>query len=554
MKNSDDRPWNDEEDDDADGMSLDDQECDADGDDLREGDVDVDPTWLDAQMYDTDGDAQPVEEENPPHSREADPRWRITAVGKRPKDYMIRDLIFGSLLRIPGPARLHRRIRWYRSDSPPPCVLRELGHLSDRDRHVAIPLLAFMQEWKSFLDFFVDPEITEEDEALNSIGLPTPRSLRACWPVGALVKWAGKGKAPKRKTCGHRWACPWCYARHTPQLYYRLRRGPLWQPRQGQYLVQANVSLTPEMIGVDPDWCQQELRRPQFDSGTPWWAEGPVPNFHRFLRKEVMDQQRLLLSVYLRRFVTDLGMNDGLLTHRVVPALTSDGQHSYRHEFTALGTVELSTPQAMAEFRAKAGIDGGGVEYQTQEGNKRRITAQVLVAAMPADYPQAPPVFPVRHFPAGYPIDRLPLIAREDALLKRPCRWLVNGHFSDGPWLHNGLPGSFAATPLFLFDPLQWRCYLARTAGLPLYKAFGSWRPSAKDPIRGGTHARTNGRIPKLRQMALSVWPAVKAQAQTGARGRPAYGSVLRAALSTKGIELSRREMTEILGWLCTKH
>jgi hypothetical protein len=544
MKKCDDRLCGDEEDYNPDGKYLDEQEGD-DGEDLPADDNDGDPAWLDEHKYDTD-DAQAEGEDIPQHP--SGPWWRITAVGKRPKDYMLRDLIFGSLFRVPGPARLHRRIRWFR-EAPPSWVLSQLAHLSKEDMSAAIPLLALMDEHHSFLDYFVDPDLSAEDEELNSVGVPTSRSLRACWPVGALVEWAGAGKAPKRKTCGHPWACPWCYARDVLKLYYRLRRGPLLQPRHGQYLVQVSFSLTPEMIGVDPEWREQEMRRPRFDSGTPWWAEGPVVNFQRVLRKEVMEQQRLLLSGSLRQFVADLGMRDGLLTHRVSPALTRDGQYSYRHEFVALGTVNLRTKQAMAEFRDSSGIDGSPIEFQTEEGIQKGISSQVLVAALPASHPQA-----LRYFlfgtSTGYPLDRLPLITREDALQNRPCRWLLHGRLAYGQWLHDGLPGAFAVTPLFLFDPVQWRCYLARTAGLPLYRCFGNWRRSVKHPSRGGSHARTIGRVSKLQKLARCLWPEVQASAKTNARGRPAYGAALSAAFTTKGIALSRREVTELLRWL----
>jgi hypothetical protein len=515
----------------ADDRSFADQENETAGDDLPEDDVEADDTAPQEKEIDTDDGDAPDGGDDPGDPLDSVPEWRVTAVGQRPQDWIARDLIFGSIYRTRAAARLNRHIREYR-ESAPDWVSLQLSHLPPPEKQSAIPLLAYLEEWHNFLNTLIDPRDSAEDEDLNADGRPTPRRLRACWPVGALVDWAGEGPAPRRKVCNRPQACPWCYARHILDLYEKLRQGPLRQPRPGRYLVQVSMSLPPRMIEPDAEWLGHAQRRPSF-------------NGHSVLRPKVMAEQRSRLCRDFRRFLTDIGMNDGLLTHRVVSALTGRQEHSFQHEFAALGSIELRTAQDMAEFRRRSGIDGDWVEFATPQVHPDKFSARVLVAALPADHPQA-----LRYLlcgtSVGYPLTDLPLIAHEDALKLKGCRWRVDKVFKVGPWLNDGLPGAFGVTPLFLLDPLQWRSYLQETARLPLYRTFGEWRPAGKNRHRG-QDSRPSSRVDDLLPLAQALWPAVKAQAQTGSRGRPAYGDCLKRALESKEEPVSRRELSSLV-------
>jgi hypothetical protein len=444
---------------------------------------------------------------------------------------MMRDLLLGSLYRSPAPARLHRHIRGYRK-SAPENVSKQINHLSPKDQGVVIPLLALMQEWHTFLEGHIDPDALAEDEDLNADGRPTPRRLRACWPVGALIQWAGEGPVPQRKICNRPWACPWCYVRHVLKVYHRLSQGPLRHTPRGRFLVQVTMSLRPEMIAVDQEWVEFATRR-------------QLINAHSALRPDVMEQQRLRLQGDFRRILTDIGIKDGLLTHRVIPALTREAQYSFTNEFSALGTIDLRSPKEIAEFRIKSGIDGDWLEYAPQNANPQRILARVLVAALPANHPNA-----LRYLlcgtSAGYPLDKLPLLVRQEALTSPECRWRLHGFFQAGPWLHNGLPGAFGVIPLFLFDPMQWSTYLQETARLPLYRMYGDWRPREQDRL-ARQPVRLNSHVASVLRPAQMLWPSIRSEARTGSRGRPAYGSFLKAALKARGWSVSRRDVSRLI-------
>jgi hypothetical protein len=161
-------------------------------------------------------------------ARQAVEQWRIAALGRRPEDFMARDLLLHSLWRDERPRVFHSLAK-----KPPAWVRDHVRYLPGTEQAPAAQLTA--------LHYLHRRQLARLRAGEVAGGVTEGRQLLArlwgCWPYGARVAPpAGARAAPRACWCRLAWLCPWCYARRAVALERRLREGPLRRP-QGKHLV-----------------------------------------------------------------------------------------------------------------------------------------------------------------------------------------------------------------------------------------------------------------------------------------------------------------------------
>lgn len=452
--------------------------------------------------------------------------WHILALGRRPRDFMARDLIVGSLLRDERPAGLHQRLRAY-ARKRPDWLEDAVGHLPGPAQKQAVQLLTvqfFHQRALAKLREYEDPG----DDVMDR--------LQRCWPVGALVEWRGAGTRTPADVCRLPRACPWCFARLAQDVYDRAAAALARTADPSTYLVQLNLSMGMVMVPHDPAWEQAEAAREVglAHARDPWYMRGGLVNFERKLsREQVLFARKHYGRGAIRGWARALNVTGGVLIHTVGPLVEPDGRRGFGHDLILLGAVRLPDDQAMAAFRKAAYLDRKAPP-QVPGPDGERNAAHVL--AMPATDPMALRLL-LFGSSVGYQWEGLPIMH---------LMFDVSG---ERYWLRNGIPGAMYLQPNFMFDPLQWYSHLDATRNLPIVVPFGDWRAAAPSPrlaaLAGANLARqTNAKRRRagLLRAARDVLDSLP-QGGGGQKGRPATRRALVQALEAKGFTVSRRDI-----------
>jgi len=235
--------------------------------------------------------------------------WRIIAVGRRPTDWMRRQLLLDPLLEDGRLREFHGLCR------DPPDWIRHL--VQDLQRpHQAQAIQHYVA------DFLYRRRLNQLLELRDDAWTEQIRRAWWCPPTGYGFEWRGDD-AGWRQPCHQASFCPWCYARRAIDLYQRIVAGP-WQGGQGEFLVLGSVL------------CTDEARdRQGFLGGT---AER---------LREVRRIGNLLLSA-LRSIGVDHGVTTLQMGPRLAEEIRSVGDrcfelgHSQRFEYrvAVLGVVE----------------------------------------------------------------------------------------------------------------------------------------------------------------------------------------------------------------------
>src|SRR5687767_8967519 len=125
------------------------------------------------------------------------PRWGIQSVGRRPSDFIARDLLFGSSIRDPRAFKFQHLLR----DSPK-YVRKAVKHLSPAQQvHAArVIILNGLQQ-----QLYAQILISCRDKKTCSL----LKKMQKCPPAGAEVSLR---RTVDRWSCKNRF-CPWCHAR-----------------------------------------------------------------------------------------------------------------------------------------------------------------------------------------------------------------------------------------------------------------------------------------------------------------------------------------------------
>jgi hypothetical protein len=227
----------------------------------------------------------------------------ISAMGRRPRDHMDRDLLLASLLR-------DRRLRMFRKQcltlpAWAPAVAEHIpAHFQNRAQ--ALIMLGcshqlLIEKMRANIDLAGDPDRAEQ----------MLKAMEACPPRGALFSRTDLDTA---HPCGYARLCPWCHARSVQRLYGRLLAGPCMPERlAGKHLI---VLKTRADGGA-------ELDAPQVRG---------VRNDYRYR---------------LRCVAHKLGIEGGVILHQVTPWIPrynrpEQKRKIFAHEFAMVGVADIS--------------------------------------------------------------------------------------------------------------------------------------------------------------------------------------------------------------------
>jgi len=325
-------------------------------------------------------------------ARNAVEQWPIAAVGRRPKDFMIHDLLIGSMIRDPRAAGLQRLFR-----KPMLWIVELVAHLKDdSQRKRAEEQLSF---WYVHFESIAKVLTSAEGNGCNDHEKKLFSRILGCTPVGAL----SERRSGRR---GHRYCdrprlCPFCLTRRVLKLWDVLN--PVVQAGakgQRSYLVRGLVRIPEEQLRVEGIrwWYQQ--RQGQMRSNVRcdcgWRTEALYVNEE--LRPQLIDRAEYL------------GISAGLTTYHAGPyAQKGGGPVVLHHRLGLLGQVTFQSEDAEHSFFQRLRSDGPK-EFQLPinvMGQRAFVDWQVL----PADHRSV-----LRYMLAGtstsYPVQHLPLSSR----------------------------------------------------------------------------------------------------------------------------------------------
>jgi hypothetical protein len=494
----------------------------------------------------------PFPDHGPPP--DLDPRgaveaWKIAALGRRPRDYLARDLLLHSLWRDERPRMFHGLAK-----KPPAWVEDHVAHLPGGQDRQAAQLTALHYLHRRHLARLWTGDVVTD--VIGAEGGQLLGRLWSCWPYGAKVEPpADVGTPAHGCSCRLAWLCPWCYARRAVRLERLLREGPLRRP-QGKHLVVAWVATVGEQASPDPDWDERWGGRPGY------YLQGP--------RK--VRAMRSAVTAKLRGFARELGITGGVVTHQISPWNTSSGRRgvapglaSFRHDYALLGEVTFADDGQRDRFESETAYRSdpfGGIRITHTDLAGGSTSAGVVWSSHPADDPD---VDALRLFlvgsPVNYPAGRLDYHA---------------GGLTEGRIARNGVRGALALQPHFMMDEVQWWSHAEATRGLPLYVPFGTWRsaigqakarrderrraavllPSSARIIAGRRRqvlkkANANRKrqarqeLDRLLEVARPLLKQATA-GQPGRRGRPAHRARLKGLLEQQGFTVSEHRLKQL--------
>ena len=177
--------------------------------------------------------------------------WKCRVLGRRPKDFMARDMLLNSLFRDERPRLFHSLCK------RPPAWLRDhVAHLPELQQDQAIQLGVLQLLHHGHLLRMNQGSFRDWDLSVD--GDDILKRLSSCWPYGALMappKQSETVETDKRCCCGLSWLCPWCYARRAVKLYPILQQGPL-KERKGKHLVKVCLRSFGAQARPDDLWAE----------------------------------------------------------------------------------------------------------------------------------------------------------------------------------------------------------------------------------------------------------------------------------------------------------
>lgn len=456
-------------------------------------------------------------------------RWTVKASGRRPRDYIGRDLLFGSLGRDYRPRLYHQLCR-----TPPDWVIAPSGNACNRveglkpgviRRHL---VLRFLHE--THLAGLADHARGRLGQSQHDL----LNALYACPPAGLELSWDEDdfGERDDYLPCDNARVCPWCHVRRVLALYDRLFAGPCDPGPAG------NKLLVMVKVRVDD---------PADHHGETGLTRKHVTGVQRAWKPRLME--------YGRR----LGVTGGLTGYQVGPFRSGGkgGQRSFRHELSLLGEVDVETggkfDRARLEtIRSSAGFSAGPDEQPFLRGREHTSTqgvpAEVTMMRM-ADRKA------LRWLLAGSAAHRMwgdPAFARIE---RNEAARTHEGSLGVRKGL--GVDGALALQPTFLFTPGQFWSFVDALRGRHLYSPFGSWVRHSGAAGRAGVTESEIGPLTGTGSGAISAACDARRDADgldLLIRARPVYEAVsqelgrapgrqiLARELARAGIEVTRRQ------------
>ncbi|MCY2990908.1 MAG: hypothetical protein NTY19_23985 [Planctomycetota bacterium] len=465
--------------------------------------------------------------------------WRITAIGNRPHDHLVRDNLFGSLIRDHRGQVFQALLR-----RPPDWMSESVKYLPEPQRRTALQVVAlnFLHQ-RLYANFLASAAANPDASRIPGV-LDAIQRAQRCWPVGVLLE-PGPGLQPtERFVCKQAYLCPWCHGRRVNHLYGSLR-SRFAEPVPFRWLLQIRLNLSIDNLPQDAIdlWYQHMNRRDraQFDEANFPWLRVPIYYVHDEIKKQLRDK------------IARLQLKGGILTYQLGPDRSSDERLGFSHRLGLLGEITFESQAAEDAYFGGMSPD----EAQLYVCG-RWLRAEFI--AVPTTTPQA-----LRFLLAGssvnYPVERLGY----------KCN-LGSTATPERGVLHDGVPGVLALQPLYLLDDNRLHTYAAAMTGIHLYDRFGSWRvskpvePPSLANLRPRQHRASRRRRLQTHndqrqqqaadkraaqlEIARTLWPQVQQQAARQQRGRPPYRQVLTQLLQQQGVQASDRDVRWLLQML----
>jgi hypothetical protein len=434
--------------------------------------------------------------------------WPIKALGKRPADWLAHDLLMHDHLR---DARLWRfHAMWKNPDA---WMLDRVAGLPPDLQKRGLQLTALHFLHLRYVDSVREKFLRDWDWD-DGAGLRRWKRLWKCRPYGA--DYEGRSTV---HPCGLVWLCPWCWARTGVRVWGRLRAAL----GDGAELMMLRASITSEHLENAARWFGTgpglgEPRAGGYKYARPHWIEdgygngGRMTDPYSVLNYLQLPASRHQIGLRLDKWAEGLGIRDGMRIYTVEPTMWQEPNTGrYLPQFRFVGRLLGAPPAGPSPDPAlRARLDGMGELHEYGPEQKTLVTGSLR----------------------GW-----------GGLLVKAMGW----------------------PPVSLLPPQQWASYNANMKRRPLYRAFGGWRailtaPTKPDPfasfsrskialkkLNDGKKREACQRRKILLEAARPLWAAAVAAAVTGQKGRPAYKQRLKSLLAEEGVQVTRRQLDELV-------
>ena len=221
--------------------------------------------------------------------------WKIRAIGNRPQDHLVRDNLFGSLIRDHRGQAFHTMLR-----HPPDWMTESVQHLPENQKRAALQVLVLNFLYQRAYARFVDGVAAHSDASLMPGVLDAIQQAQRCWPAGALVELGVGVQSTEAFVCKQAYLCPWCHGRSVSRLYRGLR--PRFaEPIPFRWLVQIRFTLTIDDLHLESLqlWkrymCTRDI---PLSAGANFpWLRVPIYYVHDEIKEQLRDKiERLGLT------------------------------------------------------------------------------------------------------------------------------------------------------------------------------------------------------------------------------------------------------------------
>ncbi len=167
--------------------------------------------------------------------------WAVRSVGKRPEDWLARDLLHGSLAR---DKRVWQYHRMRKGGTRPSWTMQDTDQYSDSERKTIANCRILHFSHLRYLHVLRE-HLAETAQVIAR--------LWHCWPTGFECEWHGEGTRTARDVCDMMRLCPFCLTRGVVRLYRRILSGPLATSTE-KLLLSGRLVCTDALLG-NSDLC-----------------------------------------------------------------------------------------------------------------------------------------------------------------------------------------------------------------------------------------------------------------------------------------------------------
>jgi hypothetical protein len=382
-------------------------------------------------------------------------RFPIKAVGKRPEDYRVRDLMHGSCFRIP---RLQRFARLSRH--PQPWQIEATQHLPEEQRSQAWAHLALRRDHLGGLHRLT-AKLPFESEGFGASGYIN--RLTECPPHGVLLD--GEVSQLIRKICKRKRVCPWCLARWSEDYFQRLMAGPC-RPAEaiGKMWVMGRLTVTEDEDVKVLTRDRVQLTHKRWGGALTRWATNKLGSVGGILIHQIGPPRGLASEFF--------DPDDFDSYHYEKPT------HSFEHDITILCEVPQRNEADHARFRKTFGLDqevsNNAIPIawddqaeiaQWEDHDHDHIEVDQDVIKVTAIMGPRPNGLRYLWFGTSFQTNREDRTIFQNLMLSRQSTRLGR----------QSLDGAVRMQPWWLFNTMEWISYAAATKRLHLAEAFGTW-------------------------------------------------------------------------------